>query len=216
LSLEAILEAVHAEGKAQIRQIEAKAKEEISNILGKAKDEADCIQEAVRRETLAKVVGERTRILNRARFEALCLVGAAQEELVDDVLSAVTKRLATWREHANYPQVLKCLLAEAMECFREKEAHIEADERDRHILEKLANELKLDHPVEYNLTCWGGLIVRSQDERVKVINTFESRLERARPQLRQHLRILIEDLIENSESYAQLTANEQILSSEER
>ena len=215
MSLEAILEAIRYEGKIQVRQIEAQAEEETSSILAKAQAEAAHLREAIRHETAEKVAGERTRILNQARFKGLCLVGAAREELVEEVLVEVARRLAAARAHPDYLQVLIRLLVEALECFLEKGALIEADERDRHLLEEVILELKLDYSVEYRISCWGGVILRSRDGRVAAVNTLESRLERARPLLQQRLRVLIEELTFNSEGSAQHAAGVRILSIEE-
>jgi vacuolar-type H+-ATPase subunit E/Vma4 len=60
-------------------------------------------------------------------------------------------------------------------------------------LKNILDDLKLDLPVSYELNCWGGLIAKSGDGRVVVINTFESRLERATAFLRRYLAALFEE-----------------------
>jgi vacuolar-type H+-ATPase subunit E/Vma4 len=72
-------------------------------------------------------------------------------------------------------------------------ARLLADPRDRSLLKSILDDLKLDLPVNYELNCWGGLIAKSEDGRVVVINTFESRLERATAFLRRHLAALFEE-----------------------
>jgi vacuolar-type H+-ATPase subunit E/Vma4 len=54
-------------------------------------------------------------------------------------------------------------------------------------------DLGLTLPINYNLDCWGGLIAQSEDGRVVVINTLETRLERAIPYLRRYLAALYEE-----------------------
>jgi vacuolar-type H+-ATPase subunit E/Vma4 len=51
----------------------------------------------------------------------------------------------------------------------------------------------LELPVSCELNCWGGLTAKSEDGRVVVINTLESRLERATAFLRRHLAALFEE-----------------------
>jgi vacuolar-type H+-ATPase subunit E/Vma4 len=72
-------------------------------------------------------------------------------------------------------------------------AQLLADLRDRELLQNILDDLRLDLPVSYELNCWGGLIAKSEDGRVVVINTFESRLERATAFLRSHLAVLFEE-----------------------
>jgi vacuolar-type H+-ATPase subunit E/Vma4 len=64
---------------------------------------------------------------------------------------------------------------------------LEADPRDRIIVQRLLAELPPDLRMSYPLTCWGGVIARSADGRIVVTNTLETRLERAMPHLRRYL-----------------------------
>ena len=60
-------------------------------------------------------------------------------------------------------------------------------------MENILADLKLDLSVDYQLDCWGGVIAKSEDGRVVVINTFESRLEHATAYLRSHLAAMFEE-----------------------
>jgi vacuolar-type H+-ATPase subunit E/Vma4 len=71
-------------------------------------------------------------------------------------------------------------------------ARLEADVRDRGLLEIILSDLRLKLPVSYELNCWGGLVAKSRDGRVVVINTLETRLDRATPYLRGYLAALFE------------------------
>ena len=59
--------------------------------------------------------------------------------------------------------------------------------RDKELLEHVLGEMGLNLSVEYSLNCWGGLIAKSSDSRVVIINTLEARFNRALPFLRRHL-----------------------------
>jgi vacuolar-type H+-ATPase subunit E/Vma4 len=72
-------------------------------------------------------------------------------------------------------------------------ACLEADLRDQEAMEGLIAELESTLEVSYTLTCWGGLVARSKDGRVTVINTLEARLEKATPYLRRSLAALFEN-----------------------
>jgi vacuolar-type H+-ATPase subunit E/Vma4 len=99
---------------------------------------------------------------------------------------------------ASYPAVLRRLMEEALEELGVSpeevgKTHIEADPHDRKVMEDILFELGLDLPVDYELDCWGGLIVKSEDGRVVIVNTVEARLEQATPYLRRHLAAFFED-----------------------
>ena len=144
---------------------------------------------------------ERARIIHRARLETMQIAGNTRKELVDAALEQARGRLAGFRTDPRYPEVLRNLLQQALselngsggKSLEAASACLEADPRDRPLLDALLEELDLNLAVGYSIQCWGGLIARSENGRVAVINTLEARLERAIPYLRSHLAALFED-----------------------
>ena len=194
MGLQAILDQIRASGEAQVRQIEQEAHSQASGILAQARAEARQIEEDACADASAPALAERSRILHRARLESLRVVGDAREELVDLALARVRERLASMRADSSYPSALRALTEEALAELRsEGKAHLLADPRDRFLLESALDDLALALPVSYALSCWGGLTAKSEDGRVVVINTFESRLARATAFLRRYLAALFEE-----------------------
>lgn len=198
MSLEAILEAIHDTGDAQVGEIEARTRTQVYEILANARVEAEDIEEEAYNNAVAPAAKERARIIHRARLEAIRLVGEAREALVDMTLERARGALAGLRTDRQYPEVLCRLLEEALAELRsslehEAKIHVEADRRDRAILESLLKHLDVDLEVSYTQECWGGLVARSEDGRVVVDNLLETRLERAIPFLRQYLAAWFED-----------------------
>ena len=70
---------------------------------------------------------------------------------------------------------------------------LEADPRDRELVEQFIGDMRLNLSVEYGLNCWGGLIAKSSDGRVVIINTLEARFNQAAPYLRSYLAALFEN-----------------------
>jgi vacuolar-type H+-ATPase subunit E/Vma4 len=131
-------------------------------------------------------------------LEALRIKGSVRETLVEAVLDQVRGRLQGLRLNAIYPTVLCRLaqtsLAELAGSLEEPgKTRLSADPRDETLLTGILHEMELNLPVSYDLECWGGLIARSDDNRVVVINTLEARLERAIPYLRRTLSAYFED-----------------------
>ncbi|MFZ5910602.1 MAG: V-type ATP synthase subunit E [Chloroflexota bacterium] len=197
MSLQAILESIHAAGEAQLQEIERETQAQVGEILARARMEADQVEEDARAASNAPAARERARIIHHARLEALRLIGTVREELVDAALAQARERLAAIRASACYADVLHHLTLEALKELtapgREERAVLVADPRDRTILEGILAGNNLDLRVRYDLDCWGGLAARSEDGRVVAINTLESRLERATPFLRGYLAALFEE-----------------------
>lgn len=197
MSLQAILDAIYASGEDQIREVEARAQAQVREILAQAQAEGQRLREEARARAAAPAVGERARILQQARLEALQIVGDVREALVNAALSRTREYLAGMRSDAAYPATLRRLAEEALAELGPLEgaggARLEADRRDRELLEGLLLDLRLDLSVSYELNGWGGLIAKSEDGRVVVINSLEARLERATPYLRRYLSALFDE-----------------------
>jgi vacuolar-type H+-ATPase subunit E/Vma4 len=158
--------------------------------------EARQIEEDACEAASRPAIAERARILHRARLASLRTVGDVREDLVNAAIARTGERLAAMRADPSYKDVFRGLLREALDELGSggtDMAQLVADPRDRVLLETILTSMKLNLPVTYELTCWGGLIAKSEDGRVVVINTLEARLERATTFLRHHLVTLFEE-----------------------
>jgi vacuolar-type H+-ATPase subunit E/Vma4 len=198
VGLQAILDAIHASGKAQVHEIEASAQTRAGEILAEGQAEARRLRDKARVAAAAPATVERARILHQAGFDALQIVGSAREELVDAALLETKRHLANVRMQPIYRAVLHQLTREALialngSLMETRQTRLEADPRDRGLLEGILSDLRLNLPIDYILDCQGGLTAKSGDGRVVVINTLEARLERATSHLRCYLAALFED-----------------------
>jgi V/A-type H+-transporting ATPase subunit E len=192
MTLQAVLDAIQAAGERQVCQIEAEASAQANDLMLQASAEARRLREDARRSALAPASRECLRIRQQAQFDALRLVTETREGLIETVLVRARERLAEMRSDAGYPSLLSRLIEEALDdlslSLEEHEGIVlEADPRDRVIVQRLLAELPPDVRISYPLTCWGGVIASSADGRIAVINTLEARLERAVPYLRRYL-----------------------------
>ncbi|MEJ2597988.1 MAG: V-type ATP synthase subunit E [Anaerolineales bacterium] len=198
MSLEAILDAIRSSGQAQIDEIEKQADKRVHEILANARLEAQEIREESCAAVAEPAMRERARILHRARQEALRIIGTEREALIDASLDQVRHQLSGMRMDPIYPSVLNKLTKEVLTEFEASEedvgkALLEADPRDKRSFEAILPNLGLNPAILYELECWGGLISKSEDGRVVVINTLEARLQRALPYLRSFLSAFFEE-----------------------
>jgi vacuolar-type H+-ATPase subunit E/Vma4 len=190
MALPVILNEICAAGDVQIQEIEKDTQAQVDEIIACAQAQAQQIKEQARASASAPATTESARILYAARLEALKTVGKVREELVDAAFVRACEWFTSIHTNKRYPSILHRLVDEALRGLAvDEKARIFANPRDQAILETL----KLDQPISYTLDCWGGLIVKSDDSRIVVINTFEARLERATALLRNRLTTFFED-----------------------
>jgi V/A-type H+-transporting ATPase subunit E len=192
MSIKALEQAIRAQSDARICDIAAHAEEQAQQVIAQAEAEARDIRLAACREVTSPAAAERARLLNRAHRETLRLIGEAQTRLLNRIMTAAQEQLRSAREEPTYPQVLKTLVLEALERFKESAGadelmYLAADPRDEELLADLLVSSGIAVPVRLSLSCWGGVIILSDDGRVKISNTLESRLERAESYLRSQL-----------------------------
>jgi V/A-type H+-transporting ATPase subunit E len=204
MSLQAILARIQAAGQEKVQEIEQQAYIQANAILAEARMEASEIEEEACAAAASPAMRERSRIIHRARQESLHMIGDVREGLVDAALHQIRGRLSGIRRDAAYPQVLARFVEEALAELQGSleetgKVRLEADQRDKTLLESILIRLGLDLEVDNELDCWGGVIAKSEDGRVVVINTLESRLEYAIPYLRRSLSALFEAEMEEAE-----------------
>ncbi len=192
MSLHAILKVILASGDAKVGGIDKRANAQAHEILANARLNASKIKEEARAEAIAPAIRERSRIIHHSRLLCLQIIGNVRETQADAALDQTRGRLAGFRTDTAYPEVLRRLTEEALAEFEEtmedvSRVQLEADQRDTNLLDGILRDLDFDGAVSYDLDCWGGLIVRSDDKRIVVINTLEARLERATHYLRHYL-----------------------------
>lgn len=197
MSLEAILATIEGSGQEEADALVQKAQAEAAAIIEQAQRQAQRVQKDAREQAAMPAFRERARMLHRARLEALRTVGDARETAVDAVLVQARIILSQVRARPDYPGVMRRLTEESLaELQRSLEdigaARLEVDARDEELMADIIKGFGLQIPISCSLACWGGLVASSEDERIVVINTLESRLERAMPFLRRDLATLFE------------------------
>lgn len=204
MSIQAILAEIRATGEAEVQKIGMDAQTRAREILAGARVEAQQVEEHSCLDVLSPAYKERARIIHQARLEALRLTGEVRESLVDAALDRTRGRLAGIRTDRIYPTVLCQLtqeaLAEIQNTLEDRQQDIQAgkvllevDPQDDKLMENIFLSLRVTLPARYILQSWGGLVAKSEDTLVVVINTLEARLERATPYLRHHLAALFEE-----------------------
>lgn len=183
MALEHILAAIAAEGDQACAQIAAETERQVAALLAQADARAAelCARELRQGEEMAQ--SERATRLYQARLEAGRRQSLAWEESYQAALAAAQGALSTVRERLEYPLILRHLLLEA---FHEMDTPpvISIDPRDETLVLQILRELGNNARLETSLDTCGGVEMRTQDGRIMVRNTLESRFAKAESFLR--------------------------------
>ncbi|MBE9512846.1 MAG: hypothetical protein IMY77_02165 [Chloroflexi bacterium] len=176
---EAVLDKVRAEAETIIKQAEDKAGKEV---------------EQAKKQRVARLEEEKGKILQQtreeaARIEAQALVKARQElsrakaDVIDELIGSVKKRLL---ETSSDKNLLMGLIKEAAATLGISEGRVYVSPKDVSMVPKLLEgdkglTGKIVEIKEYD--CAGGVIVEDINGRIRVDNTYETRLEMLLPRL---------------------------------
>ncbi|MBS3955918.1 MAG: V-type ATP synthase subunit E [Clostridiales bacterium] len=164
---EDILEAARLQAEA----IAADAEDRASRACAACVDEADSVlKRRLARET------------NAARLEAKKRVAAVKQRAIDEAFERAGVALAEARRSEGYPDVFRALIAEALEGV-EGVPTVLIDPADEELARAVLETLGISTVVEATATTSGGVAVVTGNGRIVRRNTFEDRLEKARPDI---------------------------------
>ena len=190
MSLQHILKAIADDAEQQVRAILEEAQTRRETRLSEARRQADALRAQILAKAEAEAEQERARLLHRARLARMRKLVAVQETAFQAALQQARALLAQTRARDDYPAIFAALLREAL-ATHEPGAIIHVADEDLALARGVLAELGRDAPLAGGLTTWGGVEVHCPDDRIITLNTLESRLERAEPDLRPLLASLL-------------------------
>lgn len=131
---------------------------------------------------------ERTRRLADARLYAREAILKERQAGINRVLEKTRDRLGDIQKNRDYPVVLERLLKEALAewngSMKGRDAQVIAAKRDIPLLKKIrASDNNYEIVSDEAEAVSSGVVIASKDRRFRIINTFLSRLERAKGEL---------------------------------
>jgi V/A-type H+-transporting ATPase subunit E len=182
MALTELLAALEAEAAAETAALDADSREEARRIVETAQSEARAIEARALRAGGEELAREAEGRRARARLAAAARVREAHEASFLALLAEVGAQLATVRESASYPRVLRALVRESLAALPDATV-LRVDPRDERLAEQLLGELGVATQVAGVLETSGGVELAGDDGRT-VRNTFDERLANAEPALR--------------------------------
>jgi V/A-type H+-transporting ATPase subunit E len=182
MAYENLLKSVEESAQEKERELREKARSAVEVILEDAKKQADVIQQSLMAESEKAAAIEKNKLIYLTKGENKEKMIKTKEAIFSQAFTDAEQNLMNVRERPNYPDILTNFIREAVGVLGEETFHIHIDKRDEKLTKKILSELHISGDVIADLQCSGGLVVSTQKESIKISNTIESRLERAKEQ----------------------------------
>lgn len=158
-------EEIRTEGEARAEEIEQAAHEDASEIVQEAEERADREIEQLREQRLSS-----------AKLEAKQQRLEARRDVLGEVREQVEAELAALDGDAREELTRDLLDAASVEFSSDDDVRVYGRAEDEELLESILEEYDgYEYAGEYD--CLGGVVVESEQSRVRVNNTFDSVLE---------------------------------------
>jgi V/A-type H+-transporting ATPase subunit E len=175
MSLDTVVEDIRDEARARADELRAEGEERAEAIVSDAETEADEIREAAEREAERTIEQEREQKLSSAKLEAKQKRLEARREVLEEVHDDVEAQIADI-DGEEREALTESLLDAAVAELGAESVRVHGRAEDEALLASLV-ESRDGYTVGEPIECLGGVVVESDESRVRVNNTFDSILE---------------------------------------
>jgi V/A-type H+-transporting ATPase subunit E len=181
---EQLIESVELCAEDKIRAIIDRANQDAENIKTETKGKSEIIKKRYLDAVKKTVDSERRKSIAKINEENHMRLIRAKDNVFKHAFTEAQKILLSVRSQANYENIFRKLLKETLLELEGEGILLHIDKRDENLCKKLLAELTLNHEIVTDLTSIGGLNASTRDGKFIIFNTIESRLERAKVQIK--------------------------------
>ena len=175
MTLEAVVADIREQVEETVAEIQADADEQADSIIAAAEADAEETIAQAKADVERRIEREREQQLSSATLEAKQERLAARRDLLEAVHDRVRETLANI-EGERREELTRSLLSAGLEQFDDGEVRVYGRASDDALLEEIiADHDDVGYAGEYE--CLGGVVLESDQARVRVNNTFDSVLE---------------------------------------
>ncbi|MEM4281318.1 MAG: V-type ATP synthase subunit E family protein [Candidatus Caldarchaeum sp.] len=188
-TVDKVVSEVVQEALDNIRKSLDESEAEAYRIIERVEEELRRELAAIREAGKAEREAARQRILSTAEIQAKNMAIAAVEEEISKIFEAVERKLSQMASEDSFEMDLKRLLDEAVQLIG-RDVVVESNEKGVQLLKRIVEKNSYSVRVsisEKPINTVGGLRAQSADGSVRFDNTFEARLERLKPMLRNEI-----------------------------
>ncbi|WP_293032430.1 V-type ATP synthase subunit E [Natronococcus sp.] len=176
MSLETVVEDIREEARARAERIRDEGETRADEIEAAAEEDADEIRENARRDAERETEQLREQRLSSAKLEAKQKRLEARRDVLGDVRENVEEELATLEDGPREALTRELLEAASEEFEASDDVNVYGRADDRELLESILDDYD-GYAYAGERDCLGGVVVESNQSRVRVNNTFDSVLE---------------------------------------
>ncbi len=169
------------------RFIKAKIEEKIKDIrldgekvkkrlMNEFEEDKKRLEKEAKKQVESMLKLEEIKRVSKVQMTNLDRVLRKREEIFEKILKGLKREIS----YINWEEVLPNLLKEAIDRFGEKEGIIKVNKNLKNLIEKEIKKKGLNFKIVQENGMEEGVIVESVDSRIRVYNTFSTRLERAK------------------------------------
>jgi V/A-type H+-transporting ATPase subunit E len=184
MPFEQLIESVELCAEDKVRVIKEKANQDAENIRTEAKGKDEIIKKRYLDAVKKTVDKDRRKSIAKINEENHMQLIRAKDSVFKHAFTEAQKILLSVRSQANYENIFRKLLKETLLELEGQEILLHIDKRDENLCKKMLAELTLNHEIVTDLTSIGGLNASTRDGKFIIFNTIESRLERAKVQIK--------------------------------
>jgi V/A-type H+/Na+-transporting ATPase subunit E len=180
MAYENLLKSVEESAQEREQELREKAQSTVQAISEDITNQAAEIQQSLLEVAKKAASVEKNKRIYLTKGENKEKLIKTKERIVSLAFRDAEQRLSTLRNDPKYPAVFNQLAREAIESLGGEEFRIHIDKRDEQLMKKSLSDMNRTGEIIADLQCSGGLVVSTRNESVKISNTLESRLERAK------------------------------------
>ncbi len=180
MTYEDLIQSMEAGAQEKIEEIRKNAERQCEGIVKDAEERAKLIHEEILALARATIADRRNRLLYSTRQDERAADIRAKEEILNRVYAQAEARLAELRSGDGYRTLFSRLLSESVREMDDENPVIHVDPRDEALCREVVSGMNRTFRIVPDITTHGGVVVSSSDEQVRIHNTLESRLERAK------------------------------------
>lgn len=190
MSQEELLKALEEDARRERNSLLNDAEAEAGTIRSEALEELKKLKEADLLKFKVSLSAETAKATNDARAYSNGIISAARNAAIARVREKIEDEFKGLPLRDDYPEILRKLFMEALESIGEVKTIVFVPERDLPIFRKM--DILKDRDVR-PVNMDSGVMVTSEDGRVKITNTIRTRLAKAMPELNVEIRRVLWD-----------------------
>jgi vacuolar-type H+-ATPase subunit E/Vma4 len=187
MTYENLIASMGVSAEKRITEITQKAHQEAEEIKRSAEAKAEAIKASHCENAQKSAEMERNKLIYNVKAENKMRIIKEKDAVIQRAFLDAKKSLDSFRADASYKENFKKMLQEAVSELEGEKVNLHIDPRDETLCRQVLGEVGTNSEIVGDLTSAGGLAVSTQDGKVVVSNTIESRLNNAKELLKREI-----------------------------